>query len=285
MKNVYLPASVTSIHDSAFSSSYRVAITAPEGSYAYEWAKSKGMLPEDAILESEHPYADNSSEEWTYNYDGSTSGLKVTFSLLTELANYDTLTITDAARHTATYSGRDLTGKTLLQDGTSFTIQLKSDKQETQFGFRITKVEPMTDEEYITWRNERPFTTKLLAGGTLQITGYSNYSSTKTDTDVFIPETIGNVPVTSIGTFVFLDCGSITSVSIPDSVTSIGDFAFFRCSSLTNIRIPDSVTFIGNLVFSGCNTNLVIYGEAGSYAESYAKEKNIAFSTEPMPTV
>ena len=32
--------------------------------------------------------------------------------------------------------------------------------------------------------------------------------------------------VTSIGNYVFEDCKSLTSVTIPDSVTSIGDYAF-----------------------------------------------------------
>ena len=60
--------------------------------------------------------------------------------------------------------------------------------------------------------------------------------------------------VTSIGYYTFSDCSSLTSVKIPDGVTSIGGSAFFDCSSLTSVKIPDGVTSIGDSVFYGCSS-------------------------------
>lgn len=87
-----------------------------------------------------------------------------------------------------------------------------------------------------------------------------------------------NIPnsVTSIGEAVFGGCTSLTSINIPNSVTSIGTAAFGGCTSLTSISIPNSVTsIVSGSSFSGC-TNLTVYCEQGSYAETYAKENNIS---------
>jgi len=64
--------------------------------------------------------------------------------------------------------------------------------------------------------------------------------------------TIGN-SVTSIGQFAFHNCTSLTSITIPDSVTSIDLNAFYNCTSLTSITIGKSVTFM-NSAFNGCTS-------------------------------
>lgn len=66
--------------------------------------------------------------------------------------------------------------------------------------------------------------------------------------------------VTSIGSYAFEYCSSLTSVSIGDDVASIGDYAFASCSGLTEIVIPNSVTYIGTSAFWGCSS-LIIYCE------------------------
>jgi len=92
-------------------------------------------------------------------------------------------------------------------------------------------------------------------GGTVTITKLLG-----TDAAVTIPNTIANLPVTSIGDDAFYECNSLKTVTIPDSVTSIGSNAFEYCTSLASVTIPDSVTSIGDLAFESCPslTNAII---------------------------
>ena len=95
------------------------------------------------------------------------------------------------------------------------------------------------------------------------------YAKGKTDTSFEVPS-----GVTSIGSYAFYNCTSLTSVVIGDSVTSIGNNAFCNCSSLTRIVIPDSVTSIGEGAFSSCTsfTCIVIPDSVtsiGNYAFKY----------------
>ena len=88
------------------------------------------------------------------------------------------------------------------------------------------------------------------------------------DTSVTIPDS-----VTSIGSYAFRDCTSLTSVTIPDSVTSIGWYAFRGCDSLTSVIIPKSVTSIGNYAFQNCTSLTSVIFE-GSMAEWKAINKD-----------
>ena len=113
------------------------------------------------------------------------------------------------------------------------------------------------------------------------------------DSDIIIPANYKGKPVTSIGSYAFYDCSSLTSitigngvtsigesafsgcrkltsVTIPDGVTSIGSSAFYDCSSLTSITIPDGVTSIGRYAFENCRslTSIIIPDGVTSISES-----------------
>ena len=57
----------------------------------------------------------------------------------------------------------------------------------------------------------------------------------------------------------FKECGSLISVTIPNSVTSIGHSAFYDCDGLTSITIPNSVTSIGRSAFKGCSSLATVH--------------------------
>ena len=60
--------------------------------------------------------------------------------------------------------------------------------------------------------------------------------------------------MTSIGSYAFRGCSSLSSVTIGNGVTSIGHEAFYGCTSLTSVTIPDSVTSIGWYAFYNCTS-------------------------------
>ncbi|MBQ7003136.1 MAG: leucine-rich repeat protein [Oscillospiraceae bacterium] len=88
------------------------------------------------------------------------------------------------------------------------------------------------------------------------ITGYESvYGEDDTViTDVIIPETIDDLPVTEIEEWAFSYEDEITSVSLPSTLTKIGDGAFLFCSGITSVEIPSSVTTIGDDAFNMCTS-------------------------------
>jgi len=52
---------------------------------------------------------------------------------------------------------------------------------------------------------------------------------------------------------------SISSVVFTGYITSIGSYAFSNCTSLTNISIPESVTSIGDYAFCNCSDTISVY--------------------------
>ena len=88
----------------------------------------------------------------------------------------------------------------------------------------------------------------VIAEGVTSIGSYAFYNC-RSLTSVTIPDS-----VTRIGSFAFDNCRSLTSVAIPNGVTSIGAWAFDNCKSLTSVTIPNGVTSIGDGAFSNCKS-------------------------------
>lgn len=80
-----------------------------------------------------------------------------------------------------------------------------------------------------------------------------------TEGAITIPLSLGGYPVTEIGSYAFVRCVELTSVTIPNGVTRIGNSAFSGCAGLTSVVIPDSVTSIEGSAFSGCTALVSVY--------------------------
>ncbi|MGN1130362.1 MAG: leucine-rich repeat protein [Ruminococcus sp.] len=92
------------------------------------------------------------------------------------------------------------------------------------------------------------FVFEILSDNTAQITGY-----TGNDSNVEIPQALGNCPVSAIGDNLFKGHTELKEVIIPDTVKSIGDYAFDCCTNLTEVTVPDNVTEIGKGAFFSCS--------------------------------
>ena len=88
-------------------------------------------------------------------------------------------------------------------------------------------------------------------------------------TSITIPDS-----VTSIGREAFSSCYGLTSIKLPNSVTNIDASAFFSCA-MTSIEIPDSVTNIGFAAFGNCNKldTIVFVGTTEQWNNNVAKNK------------
>mgnify|MGYP002468492242 CR=1 FL=1 len=87
--------------------------------------------------------------------------------------------------------------------------------------------------------------------------------------------TLGN-GLTAIPNYAFNKCYDLEEIVVPYKVESIGKGAFNECASLTKITIPSATKSIASDAFSYPGS-ITIYGKAGSYAETYAKENDITF--------
>lgn len=94
----------------------------------------------------------------------------------------------------------------------------------------------------------------VLTSSTVRITGVNPTISAVGA--LTVPSTINGRTVTEIGNAAFANQGSLTSVTIPESITSIGANAFENCSSVEEMSITSSsqLTSIGNSAFRGCSS-------------------------------
>lgn len=104
-------------------------------------------------------------------------------------------------------------------------------------------------------------------GDELMVIGYSG-----NDEYLCIPDSVGGLPVTAIGEYVFCDMHDagielldvrtikddqgtsevIKGIQLPETLESISSAAFFGCVALERIVIPESVRSVGSAAFAAC---------------------------------
>ena len=132
----------------------------------------------------------------------------------------------------------------------------------------------------VTWTYTIKDGEALLGGGSQS----SPTVPTTTAGDIVIPSTLGGCPVKSILNFAFYNCGSLTSVTIPEGVTSIGEGAFRLCSTITTVTIPVGVTAIGKYAFYDCRQLSDVEIPQGVTNIGSSAFYNCAFTTLTIPS-
>lgn len=100
--------------------------------------------------------------------------------------------------------------------------------------------------------------------------------------NIIIPETIGGVTVTKIGSGAFAQ-KNITGVTIPDTVTYIGGAAF-EDNGLTSLTLPYGLTYIGQHAFRFNLLKSITIPETVTYIGLHAFDyNNSTFTTFKLP--
>ena len=124
-------------------------------------AQTERNVQEDfTYTRSPHPYENNYNKTQSYTCpDENAKAMEVTFSdsCRTE-EKYDVVSIYDGnSKLVGSYSGRELAGRTMIIDGNSFSVNLKSDRSQNYYGYAVTKVTPLTGDSAVCPESTHPY--------------------------------------------------------------------------------------------------------------------------------
>lgn len=101
--------------------------------------------------------------------------------------------------------------------------------------------------------------------------------------DIIIPASVtynnNTYAVTTINDDAFSNCGTLTAVTIPNSITSIGSYAFRNCVALTALALPSSLTNIDDYAFFNCSALTAISVEADNTVYNSSNNCNAIIQT------
>lgn len=169
------------------------------------------------------------------------------------------------------------------------------------------------DISYAKYRRNSEITSVVIPQSVKRI-GYEAFRECPNLQTVIIPETVSvidswafakceklenvtiNKGTTAINEYAFYGCSALKNIQVPGTVSVIGKWAFGKCTALETVILREGVSMIVECAFYGCTnlqtitlpesltaigrffpTKISLKGIKGSYAESYALEKNINF--------
>ncbi len=101
----------------------------------------------------------------------------------------------------------------------------------------------------------------------------------------YLEKAVINDGLVSISDELFRHCNRLQTVVVGTSTQDVGEASFADCRALETVVIPDSVKSISDNAFDNSSDNLTIYCNEGSYAEEYAQENDIQYTTLVLDSV
>lgn len=88
-----------------------------------------------------------------------------------------------------------------------------------------------------------------------------------------IPDTIDGLPVTKIGKYAFVDCKTVTEITLPDSVQQIDYAAFQECYGITKLVLPKALRTMSPYSIKDCWKLEYLYIPASTLIDTESVDK------------
>lgn len=104
------------------------------------------------------------------------------------------------------------------------------------------------------------------------LTSLSGFNGCHNLRQIYIPSA-----VTTIGVEAFFNCMALREIVLPYGVKKISKNAFWNCICLQNVHLPASITDIHEDAFADAAPAAIYHVAPGSYAETFAKKKQLKY--------